>query len=134
MVVKMPRDILPAQADPSLLHLNDPGCGALNVNERNVVMKTPLEGCGTVRRFVCHFSLSTLCNYISHARKGSFHTFNNDQLQRSYRFQVIQMCARVRSLNLSDRAIVDEHMGTILQLKNPYIFDILEEHKAFSSV
>ena len=50
MEVKISRDSLPLQADPSLLHLNDPGCGVHHVDERNVIMKTPLEGCGTVKR------------------------------------------------------------------------------------
>jgi len=49
MEVKISRDSLPLQADPSLLHLNDPGCGVHHVDERNVIMKTPLEGCGTVK-------------------------------------------------------------------------------------
>jgi len=50
MVVKMPHDSLPSELDPSLLHLNDPECGVLHSDERKVVLKIPLEGCGTVRR------------------------------------------------------------------------------------
>ncbi|XP_068722910.1 uncharacterized protein [Montipora capricornis] len=51
MLVKIPRDRLPSQADPSLLHLNDPECGAQHFDERNFVLRTSLKGCGTVRRF-----------------------------------------------------------------------------------
>ena len=50
MVVRIPRRILPSQSDPSLLHLSDPGCGVLQLNEESVTMESPLEGCGTVRR------------------------------------------------------------------------------------
>ena len=50
MLVKIKRNSLPSEADPRLFHLNDPGCGALSVDDENIVMKAPLEGCGTVRR------------------------------------------------------------------------------------
>ena len=52
MVVKIPHDSLPSQADPGLLHLNDPGCGVLHNDKRNIVLRTPLKGCGTVRRYI----------------------------------------------------------------------------------
>ena len=50
MVVKIPHDSLPSEVEPSLLHLNDPECGVLHSDEKKVVLKIPLEGCGTVRR------------------------------------------------------------------------------------
>lgn len=51
MVVNISRNILPSQADPRLLHLNDPGCGVRHVDERSVMIESPLEGCGTIRRY-----------------------------------------------------------------------------------
>ena len=114
MVVKMPRDSLPSQADPGLLHLNDPRCGAPNVNDKIVEMKVPLEGCGTVRRFRCHFSLSTLNNHIL----GSFPY----DCQQSIEAIILisgdkNVC--IYPIALSDRAIVCKHMGNCLnKLKN----------------
>ncbi|XP_078357282.1 LOW QUALITY PROTEIN: uncharacterized protein LOC144642166 [Oculina patagonica] len=52
MKVNISRNLLPPSMDPSLLHLNDPGCGALHVDQKYVVMETPLKGCGTVRRSI----------------------------------------------------------------------------------
>ena len=50
MVAHIARDSLPSGADASLLHLNDPSCGVNYVTKKSVIMKAPLEGCGTVRR------------------------------------------------------------------------------------
>ena len=50
MVVNISRKSLSLPMDPSLLHLGDPGCGAVHVDKEYVVMETPLEGCGTVQR------------------------------------------------------------------------------------
>ena len=50
MVAHIARDSLPSGADASVLHLNDPSCGANYVTKKSVIIKTPLEGCGTVRR------------------------------------------------------------------------------------
>lgn len=52
MMIRIPRDRLPSHLDSSQLHLNDPGCGAFNVDKKNVVLRTSLAGCGTVRRYV----------------------------------------------------------------------------------
>ncbi|KAL9987885.1 hypothetical protein ACROYT_G002263 [Oculina patagonica] len=52
MKVNISRNFLPPSMDPSLLHLNDPGCGALQVDQKFIVMETPLKGCGTVRRSI----------------------------------------------------------------------------------
>lgn len=47
MHVKIPKD---DARDPGLLHLNDPECGVADVSDTHVVLKSPLDGCGTVRR------------------------------------------------------------------------------------
>ena len=52
MVAHIARDSLPLGADASLLHLNDPGCGVNYVTKKSVIIKAPLIGCGTVRRYV----------------------------------------------------------------------------------
>ncbi|XP_015764436.1 PREDICTED: uncharacterized protein LOC107343379 isoform X2 [Acropora digitifera] len=52
MMVRIPRDYLPSHLDSIQLHLNDPRCGALHVDKKNVLLRTSLTGCGTVRRFI----------------------------------------------------------------------------------
>ncbi|XP_073255162.1 uncharacterized protein [Porites lutea] len=52
MVAHIARDSLPSGADASLLHLNDPSCGVNYVTKKSVIIKAPLEGCGTVRRYI----------------------------------------------------------------------------------
>ncbi|XP_073255158.1 uncharacterized protein [Porites lutea] len=52
MVAHIARDSLPSGADASLLHLNDPSCGVNYVTKKSVIIKAPLKGCGTVRRYV----------------------------------------------------------------------------------
>ena len=52
MTVRIPRDHLPSHLDSIQLHLNDPRCGALHVDKKNVLLRTSLTGCGTVRRYV----------------------------------------------------------------------------------
>ena len=50
MLANISRDSLPLEADPSLLHLNDPDCGVNHMDKKSVIIKAALEGCGTVRR------------------------------------------------------------------------------------
>ncbi|XP_067057993.1 uncharacterized protein [Acropora muricata] len=52
MMVRIPRDRLPSHLDSIQLHLNDPRCGALHVDKKNVLLRTSLTGCGTIWRFI----------------------------------------------------------------------------------
>ena len=52
MVAYIARDSLPLGLDASLLHLKDPSCGVNYVTKKSVIIKAPLKGCGTVRRYV----------------------------------------------------------------------------------
>ncbi|KAM7431262.1 Immunoglobulin C-2 Type [Porites harrisoni] len=52
MVAHIARDSLPSGADVSLLHLNDPSCGVSYLTKKSVIIKAPLKGCGTVRRYI----------------------------------------------------------------------------------
>lgn len=50
MEVNISRESLPSDVEPSDRHLADPACGVHHVSNKNIIMKAPLEGCGTLRR------------------------------------------------------------------------------------
>ncbi|PFX27882.1 Pancreatic secretory granule membrane major glycoprotein GP2 [Stylophora pistillata] len=50
MHVFIPRRHLPRSVDPWRLRLDDVQCGVVQMNDEHVMLKTPLDGCGTTRR------------------------------------------------------------------------------------
>ena len=51
MHVHISRQSLPSLVDPSLLRLDDPRCGVIQMDNNNVMLATPLDSCGTTRRY-----------------------------------------------------------------------------------
>ena len=51
MHVFIPRRHLPRSVDPWQLRLDDERCGVAQMNDEHVMLQTPLEGCGTTRRY-----------------------------------------------------------------------------------
>ncbi|KAJ7388194.1 Oncoprotein-induced transcript 3 protein, partial [Desmophyllum pertusum] len=50
MHVHIKRKSLPDFVDPSLLRLDDPRCGVVQMDDNDVMLTTPLKSCGTTRR------------------------------------------------------------------------------------
>lgn len=46
----VPRERLPSFVNPSLLSLADPRCGVIKMDDREVMLATTLDSCGTTRR------------------------------------------------------------------------------------
>lgn len=51
MHVHVSRQSLPPFVNPSLLRLDDPRCGVKQMDDNGVMLATPLNSCGTVRRY-----------------------------------------------------------------------------------
>ena len=51
MHVHISRQSLPPAVDPSLLRLDDPHCGVIQMDDNDVMLATPLDSCGTTRRY-----------------------------------------------------------------------------------
>lgn len=51
MQVHVARKSLPPFVDPGLLRLDDPRCGVVQTDENDIRLTTPLDRCGTIRRW-----------------------------------------------------------------------------------
>lgn len=51
MQVQIARKSLPPFVDPSLLRLDDPRCGVVQMDDNDIRLTTPLDSCGTIRRW-----------------------------------------------------------------------------------
>ena len=59
MQVHVPSERLPSFVNPSLLSLADPRCGVVKMDDREVMLATTLDSCGTTRRYRTHLNLDS---------------------------------------------------------------------------